>query len=212
MIVGLLRHGRTAWNDTGRMQGRADIPLSAQGRAQVRGWRIPASLEHARLVTSPLSRASETARLLGGRKCQPSAEVVAALIEMDWGAWEGETLAALRSRHGAAFAAASARGLHFRPPGGESPHDVQQRVVAWLVATARDAPGSPLIAVTHQGVIRALLAGIAGWTMTGKPPVRLADDVVHVIAVDPGGAVRAIEWNVPLVDGAVGRRRSVDGP
>ena len=43
MIVGLLRHGSTAWNDEGRMQGRRDIPLSARGRAEVLTWRAPAA-------------------------------------------------------------------------------------------------------------------------------------------------------------------------
>ena len=62
--------------------------------------------------------------------------------------------------------------------------------------------------MTHQGVIRALLAAITGWNMIGRPPVRLADDVVHIIDVDPAGSLRAIEWNVPLIDGPIGRRRT----
>ena len=91
----------------------------------------------------------------------------------------GETLEDLKFRHGAAFEANSARGLDFRPPCGESPRIVQQRVVAWLVRVT--AHPAPLIAVTHQGVIRSVLALATGWDMTGKPPVRLADDVVHLV-------------------------------
>lgn len=202
MIVGLLRHGRTAWNDAGRMQGRADVPLSAAGRVQVRNWRLPPVLADARVVSSPLARATETAALFG------DPHVVDALVEMDWGAWEGATIASLSADHTVAFAAASSLGPQFRPPGGETPDEVRQRVTAWLVAAARKRPGQPLLAVTHQGVIRALLAGITGWNMAGRPPVRLADDVVHIIEVDPAGPLRAIEWNVPLIDGPVGRRRT----
>ena len=66
MIVALLRHGRTEWNDVRRMQGRADISLSDAGRAQVAAWRLPAALAGARIVASPLARAIETARLLCG--------------------------------------------------------------------------------------------------------------------------------------------------
>lgn len=204
MIVGLLRHGRTAWNDAGRMQGRADVPLSAAGRAQVRNWRLPPLLADARVACSPLARATETAALVA----QGNAEVVDALVEMDWGAWEGATIASLSADHPVAFAAASARGPQFRPPGGETPDEVRQRVTAWLVAAARKGPVQPLLAVTHQGVIRALLAGVTGWNMIGRPPLRLADDVVHIIDVDAAGALRAIEWNVPLIDGPVGRRRT----
>lgn len=201
MIVAFVRHGRTAWNDSGRMQGRADVPLSEDGRTQVRRWRLPASLAAAQFVASPLARARETAALLA---VQPFA-VDDALIEMDWGEWEGETLEGLEARHGAAFAANAARGLDFRPPGGESPHDVQRRVVAWLVRNTGHP--TPTIAVTHQGVIRSVLALATGWNMTAKPPVRLADDVLHVVEVEGHGTVRALEWNVPLVAGPIGRRR-----
>lgn len=202
MIVALLRHGRTAWNDAGRMQGRADVPLSEAGRTQVLRWRLPASLAHAQFVASPLARARETAALLGA---QP-VSVDAALIEMDWGEWEGETLTGLKARHGEAFASNAARGLDFRPPGGESPKDVQRRVVAWL--TRNTGYRVPLIAVTHQGVIRSVMALATGWDMTAKPPVRLADDVVHLVEFG-SGRVRGLEWNVTLIAGPIGRRRPI---
>jgi len=201
VIVAFLRHGRTAWNDERRMQGRADVPLSEAGRTQVRRWRLPDSLADAQFVASPLARARETAALLDAR---PFA-VDDALVEMDWGEWEGETLEALKARHGDAFEANAARGLDFRPPGGESPKDVQQRIVAWLILNM--AQRTPLIAVTHQGVIRSVLAWATGWDMTAKPPVRLADDVVHLIEFR-GGVVHEIRWNVPLVSGPIDRRRA----
>lgn len=185
------------------MQGRADVPLSEAGRTQVRRWRLPASLSAAQVVASPLARARETAALLGTQ----AVAVDDALTEMDWGEWEGESLEALKARHGAAFDATAGRGLDFRPPGGESPRDVQQRIVAWLVRSSAHA--QPLIAVTHQGVIRSVLALATGWDMATKPPVRLADDVVHVIEFR-GGTVRGLEWNVPLVAGPIGRRRARD--
>ena len=202
MIVALVRHGRTAWNDAGRMQGRADVPLSEAGRLQVLGWRLPAALAAAHFVASPLARACETAALLGVQRVP----VDAALIEMDWGAWEGETLEGLRALHGSAFAVQSARGLDFRPPGGESPRDVQQRITAWLVRSGDRR--APLVAVTHQGVIRAIMAWLTGWDMIGKAPVRLADDVVHVFDVGGNGVVNGVDWNLPLIAGPVGRRRA----
>ena len=190
MMLALIRHGRTAWNDAGRIQGRADVPLSEAGRAQVRGWQLPAALAGFRIVTSPLARAVETAQLLG----EPHPTIEPALTEMDWGAWEGETLESLRARP--AFVDHS--GLDLRPPGGESPRDVQQRVAAWLTRIAADDAG--LLAITHKGVIRAALTLATGWPMLGKPPVRLADDAVHRFEVTASGAVRALEWNLPLVD------------
>jgi probable phosphoglycerate mutase len=176
------------------MQGRRDIPLSERGRAQVLSWRLPADLSVAARVSSPLRRAVETAELLGG-----SVELENALIEMDWGAWEGETLADLREIHASEYERNEALGLDFRPPGGESPRDVRDRVQTWLARTATNP--EPIVAVTHLGVLRVMLAAATGWDMTGKPPIRLRNDAVHRFAVDAHGQVSIAECNVPLTPG-----------
>ena len=136
MIVALLRHGSTHWNESGRMQGRCDVPLSALGRTQVLRWRMPPGIgAPLRWLSSPLARAVETARLVGGTEpvCVP------ALVEMDWGEWEGRTLAALDAEFGDAFRRNAAAGLDFRPPGGESPREVRARALRWLQALPRVA-------------------------------------------------------------------------
>jgi probable phosphoglycerate mutase len=197
MIISLLRHASTAWNEEGRIQGRHDVPLSARGRTEVRAWRLPPDGEGAadaiRWVSSPLSRAVETARLLFRR--EPLVE--GALAEMDWGDWEGLTLAELDARYGDEFRRNEARGLDFRPPGGESPREVADRVRGWLVRAAAGA--GPAVAVTHKGVLRALVAVATGWDMTAKPPIRLRDAALHRFAVDADGRVSIVECNVPLV-------------
>lgn len=175
------------------MQGRRDIALSAAGRAEACRWRIPDALAHdARWIASPLSRACETARLLRGSAPQ----IEPALTEMDWGAWEGSRLAELRARDGAGFAANEARGLDFRPPRGESPRDVMARVGRWLAGLDR---GTPIVAVTHNGVLRALVAIATGWDMRDKPPVKLQPGTLHCFALGRrDGELAAVEWNVPL--------------
>ncbi len=195
MIVALIRHASTTWNEEGRMQGRRDIPLSERGRTQVLSWRLPADLLGASRVSSPLRRALETAELLGGG----SVELETALIEMDWGAWEGQTLADLRAVHGSEYERNEALGLDFRPPGGESPREVHARVQPWL-ARAATSP-VPIVAVTHLGVLRAIVAAATGWDMTGKPPVRLRADALHRFAVDARGQVSIVECNTPLTPG-----------
>ena len=67
MIVSLLRHGSTEWNEAGRMQGRSDVPLSDRGRAQVRAWHVPIDPAcPTPWISSPLKRAVETAEILSG--------------------------------------------------------------------------------------------------------------------------------------------------
>jgi len=193
MIVSFLRHGSTAWNEQGRMQGRRDIPLSARGRAEVRAWRIPEQpTARTQWVASPLRRAAETAQLLSGAKL----EYAHALIEMDWGAWEGFRLDELRTRFGAEFARMETLGLDFRPPGGESPRDVLHRVQRWLADVG--ALGNSVVAVSHNGVLRAVLAAATGWDMTCKPPLRLQPESLHRFAVTPDGTISVVECNVSL--------------
>jgi len=199
VIVAFLRHGSTAWNEEGRMQGRRDIPLSERGRAAVRAWRLPVAFAgpataSAKWLSSPLSRAVETAEILSGGvpQCEP------ALIEMDWGQWEGFGLDELRRRFGDEFARNEAAGLDFRPPGGESPRDVRDRVVRWLGEIA--ARPEPVVAVTHKGVLRAVLAAATGWDMTCKPPIRLQSGALHRFDVDTAGRISVAECNVRLHD------------
>ena len=186
MRVCLIRHGRTTWNEAGRIQGRADPPLAASGRAQVRAWRLPDGFAAAACRTSPLRRAAETAALLG----RPAASPDDRLIEMDWGAFEGRTLAELRTERGAAMQALEDAGLDFRPPGGESPREVAARLAACLRELARS--GEDQLLVTHKGVLRASLVLACGWDMLGKPPVRCRDDqaLLHELRAD--GTLRCL--------------------
>lgn len=188
--LAMLRHGRTAWNEDGRLQGRTDIALSAAGRAALEGRAIPAPYRTWPVWCSPLQRARETAEILG---LSPLVEPL--LTELDFGAWEGRTLADLRAAIPTAMAANEARGLDMQPPGGESPRQVQQRLAPLL---ARLAEGPDTLAIAHKGVIRAIFALAHDWDYQGKPPVRLDWSCLHIFALGPGGTVRPDRMNLPL--------------
>jgi broad specificity phosphatase PhoE len=191
-LVALIRHGRTDWNELKRMQGRCDRPLSAGGAAVVARWRVPAELRGFEWVSSPLLRARETARILRGT----AVPVEPALTEMAWGAWEGRTLAELRAELGPAFAQIEANGIDFHAPDGESPRDAQARLSPWLARVAHG--GLPIAAVTHKGVVRAVLALATGWDYLGKPPARLDWSCAHLFRLDGAGRPEIERLNIPL--------------
>lgn len=194
-LVGLIRHGPTEWNDAGRIQGQTDVPLSAAGRRVVATWKLPRRLLPAQWISSPLKRALETAALMG---CgDPIIEPK--LMEMNWGEWEGMTLAQLRSEFGAAMGTNEARGLDFNPVGGESPRQVRRRVATWLSSVA-DGQQSR-IAVTHKGVIRAAISLATQWDMTHSPPFPLRRDCVQIFRVNAQGTVAIYATNVSLTPG-----------
>jgi len=189
----LLRHGPTDWNEEGRIQGRTERPLSRAGRARVRAWQLPSQFHAYRWATSPLGRARETAALLG----HGEAEVVPELVEAAWGDWEGERLDELRARHGAYMTSLEARGLDFRPPGGESPRDLQIRLAPWLARLA--AAGDPCVAVAHKGIIRAVHALATGWDLRGTPPVKLRPDCAHAFHLASDGRPAVARLNLDLM-------------
>jgi len=189
----LVRHGPTAWNRDGLVQGRTDVPLSDEGRAEVSRWRLREAWGGHAWWSSPLSRARETADILG-----LSPVVDPRLAEMDWGPWEGRRLDDLRAELGDLMRAWEAKGLDFRAPGGESPRDVQARLKPLFAEIA--AAGRPAGAVCHRGVIRAAYAWAVGWDMTGKPPHKLKDGCAHRFALGPDGRPEVVELNVALAE------------
>src|SRR5512146_1720538 len=93
----LVRHGETEWARLGRHTGRTDVPLTELGRQQARA--VAAKLVGHRfglVLSSPLSRALETAKLAG---FATRVETVDDLMEWDSGTDEGRTTAQIRADH-----------------------------------------------------------------------------------------------------------------
>lgn len=193
-LLFILRHGVTPWNREGRIQGRSDIGLAEDARAEIPSWSLPQEARAARWLTSPLIRARDTAVLLG----HPEARIEERLQEMHWGAWEGRRLADLRRDLGEAMTQNEARGLDLQPPGGESPRDVQIRLKPLLADLAERK--ETVTAVSHKGVIRALYALASRWDMTGKPPTKLQNNCCHAFRLSPDGAAEIENLNIPLTE------------
>ena len=183
----LLRHAPTPWNADKRIQGRSDIALSPEGLAEATSWCLPADAAAWPCLSSPLLRTTQTAEAMG-----LSPVPAAAFIEMDWGGYEGRRLSELRQEFGAALAAEEAKGLDFRPPGGESPRAVGRRALAGLAGLSANS-----IIVTHKGVLRPLFALATGWNMRDDPTIKIRDRCYHRFALDDG-RLTLIEPNLAL--------------
>lgn len=167
------------------------MPIAETSRAELQRRRVPAEFAGFQALSSPLRRCRETATLL---HLKPGID--ARLIEMDWGAYEGHTLADLHAKFGFDLAANEARGLDFRPPDGESPRDVQQRMDPLLAELA--AAGRSTLAVTHRGVIRAVYARAVGWDMKSKPAHELDLYALHVFRLAADGVPTVERLNMAL--------------
>jgi len=154
----LVRHGETDWNRERRFQGHADTPLNASGRAQAHQLAHLLSDERlSAIYTSPLRRASETARIVGDRLGLEPRELEA-LREIDVGDWQGLTVDDVRARFPDLVDVAWRSGW----PNGETHEELGARVVPALLGLARAHPGQRILGVTHAGPIRGALAAATG--------------------------------------------------
>jgi broad specificity phosphatase PhoE len=146
----LIRHGDTEWSRSGQHTGRTDIPLTDSGRAQAieLGKRLR-DHEFAFVLTSPMSRAAETARIAGFGDATHDAD----LREWDYGELEGRTTDEIRT----AMPGWTIWGGPW--PGGESAEQVGARVDRVLAARWLEEPPS---AGGHFALGTATI-GILGW-------------------------------------------------
>jgi broad specificity phosphatase PhoE len=144
----LVRHGETEWSRDGKHTGNTDVPLTATGRKQAEA--VGDALrdrEFTRVLTSPLSRAAETARLAGfGERAEERAE----LREWDYGDYEGRTTPEIREER--------AGWTLWRDgvPGGETAAEVAARVDR-LLEELRSVEGDVLVC-SHGHLLRVLAA------------------------------------------------------
>ena len=154
----LVRHGETGWNRERRYQGHADRPLNDAGRAQAGELAETLLLEGVSAVyTSPLRRASETARIVADR-LGLEAQELEPLREIDVGEWQGLTVDEVRTRFPERADVAWRSGW----ANGETHDELVARVVPALLELGRRHAGERMLGVTHAGPIRAALSAATG--------------------------------------------------
>lgn len=159
----LWRHGRTAWNVAGRVQGQTDVPLDKFGREQAfeSGARL-AALKPSRIVTSDLSRAADTAAVLG-ELCGLPVEPDPRIREMHFGAREGLTWSESFERMPEAMAA-WLDGDETQVEGSETHAEAGQRFAVALHEHADAmAPDDILVVVAHGAVSRVGACAFLGF-------------------------------------------------
>jgi probable phosphoglycerate mutase len=161
----LLRHGRTAWNHTGRAQGHADVPLDAEGEAQAKAVAPHlAALGPVALWSSDLARASQTAAFVGA-EAGVEAVLDPRLREFDIGPHRtGLTMEEYAAAHPAEHAALRA-GDWAAIPGRETRADVIARFVPALASCAASLGERETgVVVSHGAALRVATAAFLGWS------------------------------------------------
>ncbi len=185
--VYFIRHGETDWNRAGRLQGRTETELNANGRRQaavaaeaLSGLVAPEVLARMPFYVSPMRRVRQTAEILRGHLALAAEDyqTEARLREIGFGAWEGRTWPEIRGRDPHGARARDADLWNHAPPGGESYADVTRRVAAFLATLS-----GPAVILAHGGVARALMV------LFGAPQVPTLEAPIwqgRVLCLAPG--------------------------
>ena len=186
----LIRHGATILTAEDRFAGSTDVPLSDEGRAQVR--RLAARLSDdgiTAVFASPMGRTVETASILA----EPHGLEVKTrdgLREISHGHWEQMTRKEVDEKYPEEAAAWEEDPYTFAPTGGESGLGVTSRALPVLMDIVRENPGGRVLVVSHKATIRLLLSSLLGFD-----PRRYRDNLDQNPAalniVDFKGPVRA---------------------
>jgi len=191
----LARHGETAWNALGKLQGHTDIALNDVGRDQARA--LAASFRDAGITavwTSDLSRARETGEIITDLLGLAAPTVDPELRERQFGVFEGLTRHECAAQHPEAWQLWLAQTG--TPPGGESRGDAAarlgralRRIAANAANAANEATaataGGPALVVSHGAVMRLYLIDLLGTSV----PV-MANGTTYVVEHE-GAEVRA---------------------
>ncbi|MDE7029294.1 MAG: histidine phosphatase family protein [Lachnospiraceae bacterium] len=164
MRLYMIRHGETQWNVSRRFQGRSDIPLNDEGRRLARiTAEALAEVPFARIYTSPLKRARETAELIKGERDIPVI-LDERIIEIGFGVYEG--LCCGKDNYNIPdpeFMNFFDKPEAYKPPeGAESIEELKARTADFLqeIVHNKDMENDTILVSTHGAALRGLLSSI----------------------------------------------------
>ena len=176
----LLRHGQTTANAQALLQGHMNLPLDPEGerQAQRSGEYLRATFPDALVISSPLTRAHQTALAVSN-----DVVIDERFIELDYGQWDGIALTDVDAQSWADWRADPG----FRPPGGETLVELDARVRPALDEIAERAQHGHVIVVSHVSPIKS---GVT-WALGVGPEVswrcQLDRASICRIAISPRG-------------------------
>ncbi|WP_192560128.1 alpha-ribazole phosphatase family protein [Pseudomonas allokribbensis] len=184
----LLRHGETELG--GGLRGSLDDALTEKGWAQMREAVIGQG-PWDRLVSSPLQRCARFAEELGAQR-DLSVSLDKDLQELHFGAWEGQSAAALMETDAEALGLFWADPYGFTPPQGEPVSDFSARVLAAVMRLHAAHAGERVLLVSHGGVMRLLLARARGLPREQLLNVEVGHGALFSLIVEADGSLKEV--------------------
>jgi len=182
-----IRHGETAWNVDGRIQGQLDVPLNEMGRWQVHRLALAVADEDiAAVYSSDLLRALETAQAVS-RGCGEPIVTDVGLRERGFGEFEGLTWAEINERWPGMAERWRKRDPTFGAPGGETLNEFFARSIATATRLAGLHPGRTIALVSHGGVMDCLYRAATHVALDAPRSWQLGNAAINRLLYTPQG-------------------------
>lgn len=194
----LVRHGATSWNAENRHQGRLPgIGLSPAGieqvKAQAATWH---HADFAAVISSPLQRALDTARLLcDGAGIDAPIVPDASFDEWDIPHWNRLTLPEIEARFPAEHDLFVRTPERLALPGAETLRDVQVRALKGIEALRRTYSNDAVLVVTHAAVLAAAVCGLLGLSLTVYRQIPASNASLTVIEIAQQPMLQLFNWH-----------------
>ncbi|CAM5785581.1 histidine phosphatase family protein [Rhizobacter fulvus] len=182
-----IRHGETAWNVDGRIQGQLDVPLNETGRWQVHRLALAVAEEDiAAVYSSDLLRALETAQAVARGSGDPVVTDTG-LRERGFGTFEGMSYAEINERWPDMGERWRRRDPTFGAPGGETLNDFYARSIAAASRLAALHPGQTIALVSHGGVMDCLYRAATRVALDAPRSWQLGNAAINRLLYTPQG-------------------------
>jgi uncharacterized phosphatase len=169
-VICLIRHGETDWNASGRLQGREDIELNETGKYQARQLtRYLDKSEWDLIISSPLKRAYESARIIASQLTLPEPVIIEELHERNYGDASGML---------------PEERIHHFPdgkfPGQEEFEELRKRAMQSMERICESYRGKRIIVISHGAWINSVLYTLSNGEF-GSYKTRLKNACINLL-------------------------------
>jgi probable phosphoglycerate mutase len=181
----MVRHGETAWNAEGRVQGQLDIPLNDVGRAQARATAVVlAEHDFTAIYCSDLMRVRQTAEPAAKRLALP-VSYMAELRERHYGMFETLTYVEVREKFPEQYARFRDKDPDFDFEGGESLRGFNERSLKAVGDLIARHQGEQILVFTHGGVLEMVYRHARAVGLSSARDFEIPNAAINWVEVTP---------------------------
>jgi len=203
MIIYLIRHGQTEYNDKNIFRGQLNIPLNSYGISQAESIGIALKVITFDVIyTSPLIRAKKTAEII--HKYQSgkiSINIENDFTDLNYGKWQAKSKEEVKNNYPKLYHEWEISPYNIKIPDGESLYDAQKRSWNGLIKIIDSSKDKVICIVSHRVINKLLISKILGIPKTGFWKIRQDTGCINIIEYkDKKFTVIKLNYNVNTSD------------